>query len=131
VQERQQQEGILLLLAVNPRDAKSGVVLTVLRMSEFMDKLLQNTRPMLYTRLVDLDEQETLYDNFVPGPRRTLYECTFDFGTRHYRLETAPTPAYLMQHHGWQSWSVLAAGILGTGLLGALLLLGTGYTARV
>ncbi|MDR3479334.1 MAG: PAS domain S-box protein [Burkholderiaceae bacterium] len=131
VQESQQQEGILLLLAVNPNDRKSGVVLTVLRMSDFMEKLLRDTRPMLYTRLIDLDEQESLYDNFQPGTSQALYENTFDFGTRHYRLETAPTPAYLMQHHGWQSWGVLCAGILGTGLLGALLLLGTGYTARV
>jgi diguanylate cyclase (GGDEF)-like protein/PAS domain S-box-containing protein len=131
VQESQQQEGILLLLAVSPRDRKFGVVLTVLRMSDFMDKLLRDTRPMLYTRLIDLDEQKSLYDNFQPAATHALYENTFGFGTRHYRLETAPTPAYLMQHQGWQSWGVLSAGILGTGLLGALLLLGTGYTARV
>ncbi len=135
VQARRQQAGVLLMLAVNPHDKQSwrqsGVVLSVLRIGDFMDKLLLDTRPMLFTRLVDLDAQKIIYDNFRPGAPQALYEHAFDFGTRHYRLETAPTPAYVRQHRGWQSLSLLAAGILGTGLLGALLLLGTGYTARV
>ena len=131
VQEHQEQAGMLLLLAVNNGSNESGVALTVLRMGDFMDKLLLDMRPMLYTRLIDLDEQKALYDNFAPGSQNALHEHTFNFGTRHYRLQTAPTPAYFMQHHGWQSWSVLVAGLLGTGLFGALLLLGTGYTARI
>lgn len=131
VQEKQKQSGLLLILAVNPLELKAGVVLTVLRMGDFMEKLLLETRPMLYSRLIDLDEQKTIYDNFTLESQRALYENFFEFGSRHYRLETAPTPAYFMLHRGWQSWSVLAAGILGTGLLGALFLLGTGYTARI
>lgn len=131
VQEKQQQSGMLLLLAVNPHDSRQGVVLTVLRIGDFMEKLLIDMRPMLYTRLVDLDEQKPLYDNFVNEKQNALYEGTFEFGTRHYRLETSPTPAYFVLHRGWQSWSVLAVGILGTGILGALFLLGTGYTARI
>ena len=42
-----------------------------------------------------------------------------------------PSQSYLRQHRGWQSWTVLAVGLFGTGLLDALLLLGTGHTARV
>ena len=131
VQERQQQVGVLLLLAINRHDSKSGIVLSVLRMNDFMDKLLLNTRPMLYTRLIDLDEHRLIYDNFGQPAPQTLYEHTFSFGSRQYRLETAPTPAYFAQHHGWQSWGVLGIGVLGTGLLGALLLLGTGHTSRI
>jgi len=131
VQEHQQQAGMLLLLAVKTGSNESGVVLTVLRMDDFVGNLLPATRSMLYARLIDLDEQKTIYDSFAPETQKALYERTFNFGTRHYRLQTAPTPAYFMQHHGWQSWSVLAAGILGTGLFGALLLLGTGYTAHI
>ncbi len=131
VQERQQQTGVLLLLAVDPRDPRSGVVLTVLRMGDFMDKLLQGTRQKLYTRLVDLDSGKVIYDNFEPGGQPALLDHAFDFGSRHYKLETAPTSRYFIQHHGWQSWGLLAAGTFGTGLLGALLLLGTGYTARI
>lgn len=123
--------GVLLLLAVNRQDAKLGVVLTVMQAGDFMDKLVQNTRPLLFTRLVDLDEGNTLYDNFAPGERQALFTQTLGFGLRRYRVETAPTPGYLEQHRAWQSWGVLAGGILGTGLMGSLLLLGTGYTARI
>src|SRR5262249_15145745 len=35
------------------------------------------------------------------------------------------------RHRGSQSWMVLAAGVLGTGLLGAFLILATGHTYRV
>jgi len=131
VQERQHQLGVLMLLTVNPQDNKSAVVLTVLRLGDFMDKLLVNMHPMLFTRLIDLDDQTTIYDNFETNSSHSQYENEFEFGTRHYRLETAPTNAYIAQHRGWQSWSVLAAGVLGTSLLGTLLLLGTGYTARM
>ena len=131
VQERAQQAGMLLVMAVNPDDARSGAVLTVLRVGDFMDKLLKDSRPMLYTRLIDLDDRHVIYDNFAVASQLPLYQRTFEFGTRRYRIENAPTPLYFRLHHGWQSWSVLAAGILGTGLIGALLLLGTGYTARI
>ena len=57
----------------------------------------------------------------------SLLEFSFDFGTRRYQLETAPSPVYLARHRAWQS---LAAGVLGTGLLGALLILGAGHAYR-
>lgn len=131
VQEQQQQTGVLLILVVNPKDNNSAVVLTVLRVGDFMDKLLADLHPILYTRLIDLGAQKAIYDNFEQKSQQAIYEHDFEFGGRLYRLETAPTSAYLKQHQGWQSWGVLAVGVLGTGLLGALLLLGTGYTARM
>lgn len=131
VQERGQQAGALLIMAIDPRDSQAGVVVSVLRIGDFMEKLLQGSRAALFTRLIDLDGQKTLYDNFAQDGQPALYERTFGFGARHFRLETAPTPAYFLSHRSWQSWSVLAAGMLGTGLLCALLLLGTGYTARI
>ena len=128
---RNPQSGVLILLAVHPHDSGTGMVRSVLKMGDFMDKLLSGTRPLLYTRLIDLDENRVLYDNFRPGAGVALRKRDFTFGTRHYELENAPTPAYFAQHHGWESWGVLAMGILGTGLIGALLLLGTGYAGRV
>ena len=119
------------MLAVHPHDSHSGVVLTVLRMDDFMNAMLSGMRPLIYTRLIDLDEQKILYDNFSTESTQVLKNQVFKFGTRHYQLETAPTPAYFEQHRGWQSFAVLTFGILGTGLIGALLLLGTGYTARI
>lgn len=121
--------GVLLLLAVQEGGNGPGIVLTVLKMDSLMEKLLSAAGASLSVRLDDLDDGQTLYDSFPAGTEGS-YEHRFEFGTRHYRLQTAPTPAYLVQHQGWQSWGALGIGILGTGLLGSLLLLGTGYTAR-
>ncbi|MDD4929950.1 MAG: PAS domain S-box protein [Gallionella sp.] len=131
VQGRDQQPGVLLLLSVNPHDRKAGTVSSVLRMNDFMNKLLADKRSLIYTRLIDQDDHKTIYDNFPSATLPSLYQRNFNFGTRHYRFETAPTPAYIAQHQSWQSWGVLAAGLLGTGLFGSLLLFGTGYTSRM
>lgn len=131
VQETQKQIGVLLILAIDSNKEASGVVTSVLRMNDFISKLLPELQPLIYTRLLDLDDQSALYDNFESHTAPVFYTNTFRFGARHYRLETAPTPAYFKQHKGWQSWGVLAAGMAGTSLFGALLLIGTGYTARV
>ncbi|WP_283744886.1 diguanylate cyclase [Sideroxydans sp. CL21] len=131
VQDAQSQAGVLIMLAVHSHDNHSGVVLTVLRMDDFMNAILTGMRPLIYTRLVDLDEQKVLYNNFSTESTQVLKNQVFKFGTRHYQLETAPTRAYFEHHRGWQSFAVLTFGILGTGLIGALLLLGTGYTARI
>ena len=42
-----------------------------------------------------------------------------------------PSAAFLARHKAWQNWFVLTAGVLSTGLLGALLMLGTGQAYRV
>lgn len=131
VQEKQQQIGALLMLAVDPQNPKIGVVLTVLRIGDFMDKILADRRSVHYASLIDLDADKPLYSSFPPGETSSLYQHDFEFASRHYRLVTAPTRAYYGQHRSWQSYGVLATGSLGTALLGAMLLLGTGYSARV
>lgn len=133
IQERGQTTGMLLLLAVKGGvgPAESGLVLSVLRMGDFMDKLLLFSRGSLQVRLSDVDAGEKLYDSFSDTSEAAQFERQFSFGGRTYRLQTAPTPVYFARHRGWQSWGVLAAGVLGTGLLGALLLLGSGHAARI
>ena len=131
VQENQKQSGVLLILGINKNQNNSGVVLTVLRMGDFMDKLLADKRPMIYTRLIDLESKNSLYDNFSSDTKVALYKHAFDFGSRHYRLEAAPTQAYFDQHQRWQSLTVLAAGILVTSLVSALLFFITGSNVRI
>ena len=132
VQENQQQAGVLLFYAVKPHEKTSGIVLTVLRMDDFMDMTLHNNRSMLSIRLVDLDDQKIIYSNFPPETHEALYAQTFDFATRHYRLETAPTAFYNAQHNStWISWFVLVIGNLFAGLMGAFLLVDTGHIARI
>jgi PAS domain S-box-containing protein len=49
---------------------------------------------------------------------------------RRWSLETSLSREYLLAHRSWQSFSVLAVGLLFTGLLGAFLLVVTGHRQR-
>ena len=125
------QAGLLFVQATKINGHNSGVVISALKLHDFVEKSLPPAAAILQLRLVDKDAQQVIYDNFATAQHAALFEHDFEFGSRHYLLQTAPTAAYLRQHRGWQSWGVLAMGTLGTGLLGALFLLGTGYTARM
>ncbi|MFA7270744.1 MAG: CHASE domain-containing protein, partial [Sterolibacterium sp.] len=131
IQEQARQPGIALMLAVNHGGSAPGIVLTMLRVKDFIDKTLPYDRSTLQIRLTDRDAQQLVYDNFDIASKADPFEHILNYGTREYRLEFLPSRIYLVQHRGWQSWTVLAVGLFGTGLLGALLLLGTGHTARV
>jgi diguanylate cyclase (GGDEF)-like protein/PAS domain S-box-containing protein len=108
---------------------KSGRNMAVLAFStkSLLPDIIGNT---IHARLREMDSGRVLYDTF-PAKAKTHYANTFEFGGRRYALETAPTSAYLKSHLPWQSWAILVAGILASGILGAFLLLGTGYTARI
>ena len=129
--QAENQTGILIMQSVRLNGKETGVVLTVLKVQEFIDRILPPASTLLRVRLIDDDAQTVLYDSLGSAPADVLFEHTFEFGTRHYRLQTTPTAAYFRQHRGWQSWGVLTMGTFVVGLLGALLLLGTGYTVRV
>jgi diguanylate cyclase (GGDEF)-like protein/PAS domain S-box-containing protein len=131
IQGQWTQSGFLLLLSVTTRSGDHGLVLSVIKVSSFMATLLPASTPQLFVRLIDVDARQAIYNSFPAAAPPTQLQQRLELGGRHYLLETAPTPAYLARHTGWQSWVVLAAGTLGTGLLGALLMLGTGHTARV
>ncbi|TCP15244.1 PAS domain S-box-containing protein/diguanylate cyclase (GGDEF)-like protein [Crenobacter luteus] len=126
-----QKSGLLLMQTVRRPDGTEGMVLTVLRAADFVEKLLPDAAAILHIRLVDAGTGQSLYDSFGSPAARPLLATEVVFGGRRYRLETAPRPSYVAARQGWQSWIVLAAGTLGCGLLGALLMLATGHTARV
>ena len=131
VQERGEQTGILVIFAVQDGPNGPGVVSVALRMGTFISELLAPVAAMLNVRLIDTGSDKPLHDGFSAETDRPSYVDTFTFGGRQYRAETVPTAFYLERHRGWQSWAVLVAGVISTGLLGALLLLGTGYTRRI
>jgi PAS domain S-box-containing protein len=130
VQEHAQQAGILVTNAVPDGPTGPGIVLAVIRMGTFTAALAESELASLNLRFTDTASPIPLFDSFSP-PASTLYETSFNFGTRQYVVQTTPTAAYIAVHRGWQSWGVLAAGALSTGLLGGLLLLGTGHTFRL
>ncbi|HJY49892.1 MAG TPA: CHASE domain-containing protein, partial [Stellaceae bacterium] len=132
VQEKGDQAGILLIFPVHEGPNGPGVVSVALRMGTFVTGIVTPLRSILSVQLLDMGEDKALYSGFSPlRSGAPSYKDTFAFGGRHYRVETVPTASYLEQHRRWQSWAVLVVGAVSTGLLGALLLLSTGYTRRV
>jgi PAS domain S-box-containing protein len=129
VQEDNAQYGMLLIDSVSSGPTGPGVVLVVLRMDAFAATLAEPLRSTLNMRFRDATVTAPFFDA-IPTVTRPPFETEFDFGTRRYVVNTTPSAAYLEAHRGWQSWAVLAAGALGTGLIGGLLLLGTGHGYR-
>jgi PAS domain S-box-containing protein len=54
-----------------------------------------------------------------------------EIAERQWMVQFAPTKEYLIAQRGWQAWSVLAGGLLFTGLLGGFLLTLTGHSAKL
>ena len=129
VQERGTERAVLLIDSVSSGPTGPGTVLVVLRMGTFASTLVEPLRSTLALRFADAAADPPFYDA-IPRAVSVLSETELNFGTRRYLVSTAPSPAYLATHRGWQSWAVLAAGALGTGLIGGLLLLGTGHVYR-
>jgi len=129
VQEHNARYGMLLIDAVSSGPTGPGVVLVVLRMDAFAAALAAPLRSTLNMRFRDAAAAAPFFDA-IPKVTRPPFETEFDFGTRRYVVNTTPSAAYLDAQRGWQSWAVLAAGALGTGLIGGLLLLGTGHGYR-
>ena len=130
VQERGEQAGVLLTYAVPSGATGQGIVLVVLRMGTFTERLLGSLRSIMTVRFVDAAGTRPLFDDSAATEATEPFETAFDFGTRRYVLQTEPGALYLSTHRGWESWIVLAAGVFSTGLLGALLMLGTGQAHR-
>jgi len=128
VQEPAAQRAILLAHAIRGADDR-GVLIIVLRMGSFISALAEPLASTLQLEFVDRTAAQPLLAT-ASATARPLYEAEFEFGGRRYAVQTSPSPLYLARHRRWQSWTVLAAGVLGTGLLGALLMLGTGHGYR-
>jgi signal transduction histidine kinase/CheY-like chemotaxis protein len=131
VQETAEQAGILFMFPVLDGSADAGVLLVVHRMGAFLEGLLAPFNSMVRIQLVDRQAGKVLFGGFSPGPGDARYDDVFTFGGRSYGVTTAPTDLYMERHRSLQSWAVLVRGIVGTSLLGGLLLLGTGYAHRI
>jgi signal transduction histidine kinase/CheY-like chemotaxis protein/integral membrane sensor domain MASE1 len=130
-EKNERQTEMLLIFAVHDGPNGPGVLIVALQVGTFMKELLAPVNTMIDVRFVDLDGKLPLFVSFPSIPGATSYDERFNFGGRRYDVQTAPTASYLERHRRWQSWGVLVVGVFSTGLLGALLMLGTGYTRRI
>ena len=121
---------ILLTYAVQGGPNGPGVIFAVLQIRTFIEKLIASSTTVMTVQFTDVDDSYPLFDNFELTENRPSFKAEFTFGTRRYLLSTQPTTLYVVTHRGLESWAVLAVGVFATGLLGALLLLGSGHTHR-
>jgi two-component sensor histidine kinase/integral membrane sensor domain MASE1 len=68
---------------------------------------------------------------YRPAPAVAPVEERLVIAGQPWGLRLVPTDAYPGKHRTWAAWTVLAAGLVFTGVLGALLLVITGRTSRI
>jgi diguanylate cyclase (GGDEF)-like protein/PAS domain S-box-containing protein len=130
--------GLLLLQTVYPPSSHRqavGSLLISMQFDAYLNQALKRSEfPHFLLRFEDTDDdgphrlvQDTLQRDVAPGD----FQRQLHFGGRIYELTLAPTPAYLQQQRGWQSWTVLTCGLLLSGLLGTLMMLISGERARI
>lgn len=113
-----------------------GYVSGVFRISDIIAQSLRRTN-LEGLQLQVLDDtttstQQILFQNSAEHSKTAaLHRKTgVAMAGRNWTLECSLSAEYLLAHRSWQSWSVLASGLLFTGLLGTFLLVVTGHRQR-
>ncbi|HMS84481.1 MAG TPA: ATP-binding protein [Nitrospira sp.] len=130
VQEQESQTSVLLLKRIREGPHAPSLVLTVLRIGDFLKQFLPNGEDMDVT-LTDVGLKQVLYETHPSQPMAIEFLDTLQFGGREYRLQVRPSARFVASYDSFQSWSLLVGGVITAGLVGSTLLLITGTTNRV
>ena len=133
VQERGRQQGLLLVHWVSGGSNGPGLVLVVLRMGDFMRNIVGDQNKRVNVRLHDVASRDEVIFDSQPQSSwvSRLSQAHQVSGGRAYRIETAPTPAYLVAHRNWQSWMVAVGGLVFLGMLSLSLMLASARRASI
>ena len=126
--------GISLFRSVgDPSLPTSGVVVFVLNADILLEQTIAHAGfDGFQVALVDVTDGAALpLVGTIGGPHPDEHRVGLSFAGRSYLLAFRPTAAYIAAERGVASWTVLSAGLLLTGLLGALLLLISGERAAI
>ena len=121
-----------------------GMVAVAFRIDQMVEIALRDLSPAgLDIELLDLQApppQQLLYyrrakvvgyESTPPLRNWLSWSTTIDAGERTWTLRVYPTPSYMATHSSWQSWIILAGGLLLTGMAGLYFAGGLRRTARV
>ncbi|HKS31828.1 MAG TPA: PAS domain S-box protein, partial [Chthoniobacterales bacterium] len=114
----------------------NGYVASVFRIGDVIAQSLRGANQEgLQFRLLDdsgTSTRQTLFRNSIERakPAALQKNTSLEMAGRKWPLECSLSSEYLLAHRSWQSWTVLAVGLLFTGLLGAFLLVVTGHRQR-
>jgi len=128
--------GVLLISAVRDRatGAVRGYAVAVFQLQALLDAALHETdHDGLVASLVDASAGSALLDRAGGAEAAASplgrHRVAVAFGDRRWRIEIAPTPAYVAAQRSWYSWVVLAGGLAFVAMLGLVLLMTTGHAA--
>src|SRR5947209_3435341 len=113
-----------------------GYVAAVFRIADVIAQSLKGVdQKGLQLRFLDQGVGSTTQTLFQISTERASpavlqMKTNIEMAGRKWSLESSLSPEYLRAYHSWQSWSVLAVGLLFTGLLDAFLLVVTGHRQR-
>ena len=130
VQEQGSQVGVLLIKRIQEGANAPGLILTVLRVGNFIEQFLSRDDDMQVT-LLDTRLGRVIYGEQPSQPTAIERGEALQFGGREYELQVRPSPRFFTSYDNLRSWSLLVGGIVTDGLLGATLLLITGTTNRI
>lgn len=110
------------------RNHLEGYVMGVFRLKEVT---VEGSR-LLYGPAHDPSEEGVRGERGIPLAGSFLgHERSLDLAGRRMTLQFAITQEYIASHRSLQAWSILAGGLVLTGLLGTYLLVSTGRAARI
>ncbi len=116
------------------RENLRGYVVAVFRRNEILQAALagvdtENIQVRLYDATNRAGSQPIIQRE--PGTHKLARVVMFGDAGRHWGVWYFANSTYLMARRPWEVWSVLAGGLLFTGLLEAFLIVVTGRTAKV
>ena len=116
------------------RENLRGYVVAVFRRNEILQAALsgvdtENIQVRLYDATNRAGSQPIIQRE--PGAHKLARVVMFGNAGRHWGVSYFANSTYLMSRRPWEVWSVLAGGLLFTGLLEAFLIVVTGRTAKV
>lgn len=136
--EKSDRRGILLLQTVTPEGNGApplGIISLVLEVSTYLDRTLASSDfSGFQVRLEDVTlsgRPLPVLDNVQRAARGDDFQGLLSLGGRQYRLTLAQGELGKIQTRGWQSWTVLAFGLVLSALLGALLLTVSGEREHI
>ncbi|ATE60414.1 EAL domain-containing protein [Thauera sinica] len=142
VQESGSQQGVMIYRAVRQPGTGNmlGVISTALRMDDVLAAATSGAVAAgIELCLADLGASgESARLSGTPGcqapawmDRAVTHRSRLTFAGRSWELRSRATPVYLDALRSWAAWATIAAGLLATGMLGALLLITTGSRRRI
>ncbi|MCG8313949.1 MAG: CHASE domain-containing protein [Pseudomonadales bacterium] len=125
VQEKESQQGFLVLTPIQYLGEVKGFISTVYRVKDLIDSVVSSSdRAEISIKLADISaaEPEIFYSNLYETSTLELF-FDIDFAGRKWQLTFSPTVLFLQQHQGIGVWGVLIAGYFIVTIFGLFLLL--------